>query len=907
MRGPEKPLPDGRGAVGGGGGAEAVSQAGLNDSEVAARRLEFGWNELEATGDIPFWRRLAAQFRDVLVMLLVGAAVVSAVVWYVEREATWPYESLVILTIVAMNATLGLVQEGKAERAMAALRAMATPEVTAVRNGSPRRIPSRDLVPGDLLVIAEGDAVAADAMLVECVELHTLEASLTGESAPVAKSMEAVDPGAALGDRRNMVFSGTAVSGGHGRAVVTATGMKTELGRIAGMLQTTTEQKTPLQGELDRLGKQLGAVVLVIAALVSGTLLMLNGVHDIGQVMQILLFGVALAVAAAPEGLAAVVTVVLAMGVTRMAKRGAIVRKLPAVETLGSATVIASDKTGTLTRNEMTARAVVTASGRAELTGIGYAPGGELQASGTVREEATKLLLAAALANNSELVEQEGKWTVHGDPTEAALVVAAEKAGMKQGALRVQYPRVSESPFTSERKRMSTVHTGEGGEVLFAKGAPQTVLDLCVSELVGAEERPLTDVRRAEIVAANEALAATAMRTLGVATGAGKEEKGLCFVGIIGMIDPPRAEAAAAVAKARMAGIRPIMITGDHPATALAIAREVGITEDTRVITGAELDEITEANVGGAAVFARVNPAHKLLIVKALQKTGAVVAMTGDGVNDTPALKAADIGIAMGITGTDVSKEASDLILTDDNFSTIVAAVEEGRAVFDNIRKFLRFLLSSNMGEVLTVFLGVVLAGPLGLGEGEEFVIPLLATQILWINLVTDGAPALALGMDPASPDLMTRGPRPRTEGVINGRMVYGIGIIGMAMAAGTLLVFDASLPGGWIAGTGELAYGRTMAFTTLVLFQVFNAFNCRSDEQSVFVGILGNRWLWGAASLSVFLHGLVIYVPVLQIAFSTVALRGGDWLLAAGTASSVVWLSEGIKWAGRAKVARVA
>ena len=881
-------------------------QAGLNDSEVAAKRGEFGWNELETAGATPFWKRAAAQFKDALVLLLMGAAAVSAVVWYVEREAAWPYESLVILTIVVMNAALGLVQEGKAEQAMAALRAMAAPEVSVIRNGQPARVPSRDLVPGDLLVIAEGDAVAADAKLVETVELHTLEASLTGESVPVAKSLDAVAEDAALGDRRNMVFAGTAVSTGHGRAVVTGTGMRTELGRIAGMLKSTVDQTTPLQKELDRLGKQLGIVVLVVAALVSGTLLVLHGVGDAGQVMQILLFGVALAVAAAPEGLAAVVTVVLAIGVTRMAKRGAIVRKLPAVETLGSATVIASDKTGTLTRNEMTVRSIVTASGRAEVTGIGYTPKGELKADGAVKEEATRLLLAAALVNNSELVEKDGKWTIHGDPTEAGLVVAAEKAGLKQAELRAQLPRVSEVPFNSERKRMSTVHTASGGTELFAKGAPGIILELCATELAGTERRPLTASRRSEILAANEALAADAMRTLGVADGKGGDEKDLCFLGIVAMIDPPRGEAKEAVAKAKAAGIRPVMITGDHPATALAIAREVGITDNAQVMTGAALDGVSAGNVLDFAVFARVNPEHKLKIVAALQKTGAVVAMTGDGVNDAPALKAADIGIAMGITGTDVSKEASDLILTDDNFATIVAAIEEGRAVFDNIRKFLRYLLSSNIGEVLTIFFGVILAGPLGITADGEFVLPLLATHILWINLVTDGAPALALGIDPASPDLMSRQPRARTEGVINRKMVYGIGVIGAAMAVGTLLVFDASLPGGWIAGTGELAYGRTMAFTTLVLFQVFNAFNCRSDEHSVFTSLGANGWLWGAAALSLGLHALVIYAPPLQVAFSTVPLSGRDWLLATGVASCVIWLSEVMKWASRGGFVRV-
>ncbi len=896
--------------------AEAVAaelgtdpRQGLNAARVAERRAQSGWNELAAEPGVPLWRRMAAQFGDALVLLLLAASAVSAVVWAVEREAAWPYESIVILSIVVLNAALGLVQEGKAEQAMAALRAMTAPEVTVIRDGAPVRVPSRDLVPGDLLVLNEGDAVAADGRVVEAVELRTLEAALTGESLAVAKQVALVEEGAPLGDRRSMVFAGTAASTGHGRAIVTATGMETELGRIAGMLRTTKDQATPLQREMDRLGKQLGLVVVAVALAVSGTLLWLQGVRDAHQVVQILLFGVVLAVAAAPEGLAAVVTVVLAMGVTRMARRGAIVRKLPAVETLGAATVIASDKTGTLTRNEMTVRVVVTASGRAELTGTGYVPEGSfVTVSEAARAEAEEVLLAGLLANNSSLVFAEGKWSIHGDPTEAALVVAARLAGLEQEALTRSHPRTGEHPFTSERKRMSTMHEVAGrGRVLYAKGAPHGILDLCTRERVAGADVALTAERRRAIQQASDALALTALRMLGTATGTSGDERDLTFLGLVGMMDPARPEAAAAVARARAAGIRPIMITGDHPDTALAIAREVGIAEGERVLSGAALDQLTESDVRETAVFARVNPEHKLRIVQALQKGGAVVAMTGDGVNDAPALKAADIGVAMGITGTDVSKEASDLILTDDNFATIVAAVEEGRAVFDNIRKFLRYLLSSNIGEVFTVFFGVVLAGPLGLGAGDGFVLPLLATQILWINLVTDGAPALALGADPASEDLMARPPRPRTEGVISRRMVYGVGVIGLVMAAGTLAVLDAALPGGWFEGAGTLGYGRTMAFTTLMLFQIFNAFNCRSDERSAFAGLFGNRWLWGAAGLSIALHFAVIYVPFLQAAFSTVALSAGDWGRAVAVASSVLWVSEAMKWVWRAGWVRVA
>ncbi len=898
----------------------ADTTAGLTSLEAQARLERDGANELETEGAQPAWQRFLAQFKDALVLLLVAAAAISGAVWAVERDTSLPYEGLVIVTIVLLNALLGFVQEGRAEQALAALRAMAAPEASVVRDGEQRRLATRELVSGDLLIINEGDTISADARLIDSVELQTLEASLTGESTPVLKSPAPVSHDAGIGDRLNMVYAGTLASYGHARAIVTATGMRTELGKIAGMLSTTKSPTTPLQLELNRTGKQLGVAVIAIAAVVVTSLLVLYGVHDVKTVVQVLMFGVALAVAAAPEGLAAVVTVVLAMGVQRMAKRGAIVRKLPAVETLGSATVIASDKTGTLTRNEMTVRVIVTAAGRVDVTGTGYSPDGALQAeggralSGDGKTETDRLLRAAALANNAQLNERDGSWSIQGDPTEAALLVAAAKAGIELEAIRAQFPRLTEAPFSSERKRMSTVHEhpeSPGGRVVYTKGAPGMLLERCTRELAGEEMRPLTPERRAQILGVTEELATEALRTLGAAFrpldpadptgtasgGAGEIEHDLVFLGLIGMIDPPRPEARAAVERARAAGIRPILITGDHPGTAVAIARELGITLDDRVVTGTQLDAMSDQELAAAtrdvAVYARVNPEHKLKIVNALRSNGDVVAMTGDGVNDAPALKSSDIGVAMGITGTDVSKEAADLVLTDDNFATIVAAVEEGRAVFDNIRKFLRYLLSSNVGEVLTMFFAVVLAGPLGLGGANMLVLPLLATQILWINLVTDGAPALALGIDPPDPDLMSRPPRPRNEGVIHGRMRAGILLVGVVMAAGTLLIFDAALPGGFIEGTGGIEYGRTMAFTTLMLFQIFNAFNARSPVQSAFRGLFRNRWLWAAVSLSVALHMLVIYVPFLHVAFGTVSLSGWDWARSIAVASSVLWVAE--------------
>ena len=823
--------------------------------------------------------------------------------------------------MVVLNALMGYVQEARAEQAVAALRRMAAARASVVRGGKRQSIAAAEVVPGDLLLIEEGDTIAADARVLHSTALQAAEAALTGESLPVAKDTDPVAADAVLGDRHDMVFSGTAATYGRGKAMVTATGMQTEMGRIAGLLEGTATETTPLQKELARVGRLLGLVVLAIAAAMIATILLLEEIRGLAALFEVLILGVALAVAAVPEGLPAVVTAVLALGVQRMAKRNAIVRHLAAVESLGSASVIASDKTGTLTRNEMTVRAAVTASGRVDFGGTGYAPEGKV--SGLTKDlegEVKRSLTVGDRANNAVLQERNGRWSVQGDPTEGALLAAARKAGLEDESLDARFERVGEVPFSSARKLMSTVHADaerEGRLRVFTKGAPDVLLARCSHELVGEHSRPLSEARRAEILAANEALALQALRTIGVAFRLlppaapddfdEKLEHELVFAGLIGMMDPPRAEAKAAVARARAAGIRPIMITGDHPATAAVIAAELGIAADRRALSGAELDRLSDQalrrSVQEVSVYARVNPEHKLRIVKALQAGGAIVAMTGDGVNDAPALKAADIGVAMGITGTDVSKEAADIVLADDNFASIVAAVEEGRAVFSNIRKFLRYLLSSNIGEVLTMFFGVLLADLIGLkasGAGAGVALPLAATQILWINLVTDGAPALALGIDPAHPAAMQRPPRPRGEGVITGRMWAGIVYVGVIMAAGTLLVLDASLPGGLIEGTGDMRYGQTMAFTTLVLFSLFTVFNARSDERSAFADLFANRWLWGAVLLSLALQVAVVYTPFLQQAFSTVGLSAGDWLLCAAAASSVLWLRELSKLLGR-------
>ena len=902
---------------------------GLTTQDAQQRLAQSGPNQLEAEAATPAWRKFLAQFQDVLVILLLIAAAISVGVWFYERADPLPYEGIVIFAIVLLNGLLGYVQEARAEKSVAALQAMTAAEATILRDGQPQRTPAAaNLVPGDIILIEEGDTIPADGRLISTVSLQAAEASLTGESLPVAKDTEPIAEPAEVGDRSNMVFSGTAAAYGRGRAVITATGMQTEMGKIAGLLRQTKSEATPLQQELNRTGKLLGVIVLVIAVVMVATILLLENVREISDIIDVLILGVALAVAAVPEGLTAVVTAVLAIGMSRMAKRRALIRKLPAVETLGSATVIASDKTGTLTKNEMTVRTVATASGRVEVTGVGYAPEGELLqdgqplADGALRNEVTYTLGAADRANNAVLQEKDGRWIIQGDPTEGALIVAARKAGLTDDQLTARFARIGEVPFSSERKLMSTVHTdAEQPERLLVliKGAPDILLNRCQQEWLGDATRPLSEERRQAIRTLNEELAGEALRTLGVAfrslprdglqqtNGASDElEHELVFLGLVGMSDPPRPEVQEAIKVAQGAGIRSIMITGDHPKTAAAIARELGIATTDTAISGAELegmsDEVLRKTVQAASVYARVNPEHKLRIVNALRANGAVVAMTGDGVNDAPALKTADIGIAMGITGTDVSKEAADMVLADDNFATIVAAVEEGRTIFANIQKFLRYLLSSNVGEVLTMFLGVLLAKFLGLiaVPGEVVVFPLLATQILWINLVTDGAPALALGLDPADDNVMQQQPRPQGSGVITKPMWVGIALVGVIMAVGTLFILDFSLPGGFIAGAGAMDYARTMAFTTLVLFQLFNVLNARSDSRSAFRRLFDNPWLWGALTFSLGLQFAVIYLPFLQRAFDTVALSLTDWGLCVLVGSSVLWLRELSKWISR-------
>jgi P-type Ca2+ transporter type 2C len=899
---------------------------GLTSAEAARRLAEEGPNELRSAAPVPTWRRLIAHFQDPLIYLLLAAVVISLVAWGIDGAAGLPVDALVIGLIVVMNGALGFAQEAKAERAVAALAHMTAVTSAVVRDGHVVRVPSAELVRGDLLVLGEGDAVGADARLVQADALRVQEASLTGESVAVLKDAATLPTPAQLGDRRDMVFKGTAVVQGQGRAVVTATGMATEVGVIAALLEATEEEPTPLQIEVGRIGRMLGIAILVIAAIVVATVLSISDIGGIGDVVTVLLLGVSLAVAAVPEGLPAILSVVLAIGVQRMAAHNAIVKKLSSVETLGSASVICSDKTGTLTRSEMTIRRVMTASGSTDVTGVGYVPEGRVvedqgraPVAGPLLAEDIVVLSGGSLAGDAALQRTAaGEWAIHGDPTEAAFLVAERKLGVDARRER-RFDRIGVIPFTSERKMMSSIevdHEHADALVVISKGAPDVLLERCTRVREGLDVLPLDGARRARILADVDELSGDALRTLAVAyrpldpgedaTAGEKLERDLIFVGTVGIIDPPREEAGVAVREARRAGIRVIMITGDHPRTAARIAADLGIAgPDAAPLTGRELDALDDEAFAAAtrttSVYARVAPVHKLRIVDALQADGHIVAMTGDGVNDAPALKSADIGIAMGLTGTEVTKEAAKMILADDNFATIVEAVREGRGIFDNIRKFLRYLLSSNMGEVLTVFLGVVLAGVIGLtGTGDGLVLPLLATQILWINLITDSGPALAMGVDAPPADIMARRPRRLTDRVIDARMWRGVLEIGIVMAVVTLLTIDLYLPGGLIEGDRDLDNARTAGFTVLVLAQLFNCFNARSHDTSAFRGLFVNRWLWGAVALSALLQVAVVSLGFLNLAFGTVPLEPEQWLVCVAMASVVLWYSEIRKGFGR-------
>jgi magnesium-transporting ATPase (P-type) len=902
---------------------------GLSEAEVASRQERFGPNELRSTPPAPAWKVFLAQFADPLVYLLLVAIVISIVAWVVEGASGLPVDAIVIVAIVILNAVVGFIQEGKAADAVAALADMTQAQATVLREGRRLQVPSDEVVVGDVLVLAEGDAVAADARLVAVGGLRVQESALTGEAESVDKSTAVLEDEAGIGDQVNMVFKGTDVAQGSGTAVVTAIGMDTQMGAIAEMLEETESEPSPLDREVASVSTMLGTAVIAIAVVVMGVLFLVNDVSSLSEAVEILLLGVSLAVAAVPEGLPAILTVVLAIGVQRLARRHAVVKELHSVETLGSASIICSDKTGTLTRNEMTIQRIVTSSGSVTLEGTGYAPIGAVTDDTTGRApaddvwfEARRLLVEGSLANEATLYQEDGEWRISGDPTEAAFLVGLRKLEGAQERSE-EFTHHGTVPFSSERKMMSVLQEDrarDGALRVMSKGAPDVLLERCTAIQVGQEVLPLDDERRRKALAVVEDLSSQAYRTLGVAwrdlTPAEadpfdeQDEAELVYVGCVGIIDPPRDEAARAVAEARRAGIRTVMITGDHPVTAARIAADLGITEGVEdAVTGKQLHEASEEDlrelVGTHSVYARVAPEHKLRLVDAFQADRRVVAMTGDGVNDAPALRAADIGVAMGITGTEVTKQASRMILGDDNFATIVAAVGQGRTIFANIKKFLRYLLSSNMGEVITVFFGVVLASVIGLtdasGSAGGLVVPLLATQILWINLVTDTGPALAMGVDPAVDDPMAEPPRDAEERIIDKRMWSGIVLIGVVMGFATLLTIDIFLPGGLIEGNDSLEVARTAGFTTLVLAQLFNALNSRSESVSAFHHLFTNKWLWGSLALGVVLQVAVVELAFLQAMFGTASMDLVHWAVCFAMASVVLWFDELRKLVGRA------
>ena len=851
-----------------------TSKNGLTEKEAAARLLVYGPNEIKSEKKISPIRIFLEQFHSFVIYILIAALAIS--IFLGETV-----DAIVIGIIVVLNAIFGFIQEYRAEKSIEALKKLSSLKATVIRDNHEKDIDAKLLVPGDILKLDTGDKIPADSRLIEAVELQTQEASLTGESSPVKKELKVLAPKTQLADRINMVFSGTIISSGKGKAVVTHTGMRSQIGRIAKLIEEAGADETPLQKKLDQLGKWLGIITIIIASIV-----FLGGVLKGGSLLEFFIVAVSLAVAAIPEGLPAVVTISLAIGVQRMVKRNALIRKLPSVETLGSTTVICTDKTGTLTKNEMTVKKIYANNKIIDVTGSGYdKEGAFLHENKKINPLEIDILLRIGALNND--ANFDGK-DVIGDPTEAALIVSAAKAGIAKEAIQNKYPRKDELPFTSERKIMTTMHSIEGEEFAYAKGAPEVILNLCTSIYENGRIKKLTEQKKAEILGINAQFANSALRVLGFAyktlMNKDRAEKNLIFVGLQGMMDPPREEVKEAIRKCARAGIKVVMITGDNQITAKAVAQEIGISGKS--ITGSELEKLTESDlenyVEDIAIYARVNPEHKNKIVAALRKKGHIVAMTGDGVNDAPALKKADIGISMGIMGTDVAKEASDMILTDDNFASIVNAIEEGRGIYDNIKKFVEYLLSSNLGEVLTIFTAIMIGLPL----------PLIAIMILWINLVTDGLPALALSVDPAEPNIMERKPRKNHDKIVSNAIIVRMLLVGIVMMVGTLAIFTLSNP------DENLAYAQTMAFSTLMFFQMFNVLNCRSEFSSLFkIGVFSNMRLWGAIIVSLLLQALVINTPLSRF-FSTVPLSMMDWLTAILVASSVFIIVEIYKYA---------
>ncbi len=868
------------------------SPTGLSVDEVERRLKEYGPNEISEAKRVSPLSILINQFKNFLMYILLAAVAISFAMGIIEADIDPIIDAVVILVIVIFAVVLGFFQEFRAEKSIEALKRMAAPKSKVVRAGEVLEVASRDIVPGDIILLTAGDKVPADSRLLEDIALSINEAPLTGESVPVTKKTALIfDEKTPVADRKNMVFTATAVTYGKGKAIVAKTGGKTEFGKIAEMLQNVEAPPTPLETRMNHVGKWLGILCVAVCAVVG-----VVGIMQGRPIFAMFLLAVALAIAAVPEALPAVVTMSLAVGVKRMVKRNSIVRRLPAVETLGCTNVICSDKTGTLTRGEMNVRKLLVDGRIFTVSGEGYIPKGEFflveppeqQTAIDPRKNPQLMLLLriATLCNDAFLKNKSAggsdkskepvSWHIDGDPTEGALIVAAAKAGIEQSSITKEYPRVGECPFSSERRRMSTIHPKpEGGKVACVKGAPEVILELSTQLYEDGKIKELSKEKREQILKIYQDMAGEALRVLGMAykdlpensdINAESVEKNLTFVGLMGMIDAPREEAIKSIRLCKEAGIRTVMVTGDHKLTAQAIAKELGI-KSGKVLSGVEMDAISEeqleAEIDDVDVYARVAPEHKTRLVKALKKKGYVVAMTGDGVNDAPALKNADIGIAMGISGTEVTKEASDMILTDDNFASIVAAVEEGRGIYDNIKKYLIYLLSANIGEIFVLFIAIMLGWPA----------PLIAIQLLWVNLVTDGLPAIALGIDPADPDIMKRPPRDPKEGIFKGVKITLIGIA-VVMAAGILLVFN------MVAHDEGIIRGQTFAFASIVLFELIFVFSCRSQKHSLFqIGPLRNKWLIYSVLTSLALLFVVIYVPALAPLFDVEPLGTYDWI----------------------------
>jgi P-type Ca2+ transporter type 2C len=876
------------------------SFGGLAGDEPVTRLEEYGPNSLSAEKGVSLAGLVLKQLKSPLIYLLIAAALISAL-------AEHYIDAAVIAAVIVFNTLIGVSQEWRAEKTLDALRRMAAPRARVLRDGDAAIIPAEDVVPGDILLLEAGDLVAADARVLDATELRVDESALTGESDTVGKDPDELEEETALADRRNMVWSSTNVTDGRGRALVVATGMDTSIGAIAGDVQTVDQMETPLQRRLSSLGLYVGVGAVVVAGLIFAV-----GIGRGEELYEMLLFSVAAAVSAIPEGLPAVISVVLALGVQRMAERGAIVRRLPAVETLGSTTVICSDKTGTITRNEMTVTRVWTGGQRLRVTGEGFAPDGEfttdegeaLAEDAPGAAELDRLLSIGCVANNATLEQEDGRWRIEGNPTEGALLVASHKRGLVKCGLDGEHHRIDEIPFSSKFKYMATLDKAADSTTLHVKGAFERILEFSESVLIDGEERPLDDELRAQIEEAAASFADEALRVVaGAYRPAVKEdeadrshaESGLVFLGLWGLLDPPRPDAIAAIEAAHEAGMDVKMITGDHAATAAAIARKAGIIEEgEEVVTGQQLDEMDDdelaRRVRDIAVFARVTPAHKLRIVRALKAHDEVVAMTGDGVNDAPALKQADIGVAMGVTGTEVAKEASDMILTDDDFATIVSAVEQGRVIFGNLRRVVMFLITTNLGEIMAITAALVLGFPL----------PFTAIMILWVNLVTDGVSVLPLGLEPKHGNVLKQPPRPPREGILTRMMIVRVLTLSPVIAIGTLSVFN------HYESSQGLLMGQTMAFMTLVAFEWWRALSTRSMSTSIFrMNPFGNKLLIAGISLAALLQVVVLYWGPAQQVFGTTAIGITEWGVALAVGSSVMIVDEIFKVAMRVRERR--